>query len=339
LLIEKLITHGEASTAKTWMRRLEKTSPDSAITLALQAKLAIAENNREQAIDYAKRLMPGGSVPVDKPAQLAAVARLMEDLGFPKAADRVLEQYAGMDIAGIRARVEFLGRQGRAAEALDLLEANWDALSLERALSLGIQVLRCQVDDAAATAVASRLGPWIEKGKRLDPGSIVVRLIDAELQTLQGRTSEAEAIYRKLLAEPTLAPSAAAIVSNNLAFHLAKPATADEAGTLIDKAIAELGPLPDLLDTRGLVRLAKGEPEAAVTDLREAILVPSAAKYLHLAAAELAAGDETAARKSLEAARREKLATQRLTPEDVERLKVLEEKFGSQAVSTAAAGD
>ena len=338
LLIEKLITHGEASTAKTWMRRLEKTSPDSAITLALQAKLAIAENNREQAIDYAKRLMPGGPVPVDKPAQLAAVARLMEDLGFPKAADRVLEQYAGMDIAGIRARVEFLGRQGRAAEALDLLEANWDALSLERALSLGIQVLRSQVDDAAATLVAGRLGPWIEKGKRLDPGSVVVRLIDAELQTLQGRTSEAVAIYRKLLAEPTLTASAAAIVSNNLAFHLAKPATADEAGTLIDKAIAELGPLPDLLDTRGLVRLAKGEPEAAVTDLREAILAPSAAKYLHLAAAELAAGDETAARKSLEAARREKLADQRLTPDDVERLKVLEQKFGSEAVSTAAAG-
>ena len=337
LLIEKLIAHGETSTANTWIRRLEKTSPDSAITLALQAKLAIAENNREQAVDYAKRLMPGGAVPVDKPAQLAAVARLMEDLGFPKAADRVLERYAGMDIAGIRARVEFLGRQGRAAEALDLLEANWDALSLERGLSLGVQVLRSQVDDAAATVVAGRIAPWIEKGKRLDPGSIIVRLIEAELQTLQGRTPEAEAIYRKLLAEPDLGASEAAIVANNLAFHLAKPATADEAGALIDKAIAELGPLPDLLDTRGLVRLAKGEPEAAVTDLREAILAPSAAKYLHLAAAELAAGDEAAARKSLEAARRERLAMQRLTREDVERLKLLEQKLGSQAVSTAAA--
>ena len=338
LLIEKLIAHGEASTAKTWMRRLEKASPDSAITLALQAKLAMAENDRAKAIDYAKRLMPGGPVPVDKPAQLAAVARLMEDLGFAKAADRVLERYAGLDLGGIQARVEFLARQARADEALDLLEANWDSLSLERALSLAIQVLRSQTDDATATLVAGRIGPWIAKAKRLDPGSVVIRLIEAELQTLQGRPSEAEGIYRDLLAGRGLSAPQAAIVSNNLAFHLAKPATAAEAGSLIDAAIAELGPLPDLLDTRGLVRLAKGEHEAAVADLREAILAPSAAKYLHLAAAELAAGDEAAARKSLESARREKLGAQRLTPEDAERLKILEQKFGTETVSTAAAG-
>jgi len=338
LLIEKLIAHGEASTARTWMRRLEKASPDAAITLALQAKLALAENDRPKAIEYAKRLMPGGPIVIDKPAQLAAVARLMEDLGFAKAADRVLEQYAELELSGIQARVEFLGRQGRADEALGLLEANWDALSLERALSLAIQVLRSQVDDKSATLVAGRIGPWIEKGKRLDPGSVVVRLIEAELQTLQGQPSAAEGIYRDLLAGRTLSALQAAIVANNLAFHLAKPATAAEARQLIDTAIAELGPLPDLLDTRGLVRLAQGEHEAAVADLKEAILAPSAFKHLHLAAAQLAAGDESAARTSLEAARGEKLGTQRLTLEDTERLKILEQKFGTPAVSTAASG-
>lgn len=338
LLIEKLIAHGEASTAKTWMRRLEKSSPESAITLALQAKLAMAENDRPKAVDYAKRLMPGGAVPVDKPAQLAAVARLMEDLGFAKAADRVLERYAELEPGGLQARVEFLGRQGRAEEALDLLETNWDAISLERALSMAIQVLRSQVDEASANLAAGRVGPWIAKAKRLDPGSVVVRLIEAEILAIQGRVAEAEGIYRDLLAGGTLTAPQAAIVSNNLAFHLAKPATAAEAGTLIDTAIAELGPLPDLLDTRGLVRLSKGEHEAAVADLKEAILAPAAAKYLHLAAAELAAGDEAAARKSLEAARREKLGAQRLTPEDDERLKLLEQRFGTEAVSTTAAG-
>ena len=63
-------------------------------------------------------------------------------------------------------------------------------------------------------------------------------------------------------------------MANNLAFHLAKPATAAEAGKLIDSAIEELGPLPDLLDTRGLVRLAGGDKAGAVEDLREAILDP-----------------------------------------------------------------
>lgn len=333
LLVEKLLEHGEVSTAKTWMRRLEKSSPDSAITTALLAKVALAENDRKQAGDYARRLMPAGEITADKASQLSAVGRLMEDLGFPKAAERVFEQYAAVSVAGLVAQVEFLGREGRTDEALDLLEARWDDLSLERALTLAIQVLRTQPDEPAAMAAAGRIGAWLEKSKRIDPGSIVILLLDAELRTLLGRESEAEGIYRNLLARKDLASGQKAIIANNLAFHLAKPATASEARQLIDSAIEELGPLPDLLDTRGLVRLAGGDQAGALEDLREAALDPSAAKYLHLAAAELAGGDTSAARRALESARRKGLGKLRLMPEDVERLKTLEREFGPAAAS------
>jgi len=337
LLIEKLIEHGELSTAKTWMRRLEKAAPDSTITAALQAKLAIVENDRQQAAEFARRLMPAGEITADKAAQLGAVGRLMEDLGFPKAADRVFEQYAAVAIPGLAARVEFLGREGRTDEALDLLEARWDDLSLERALSLALQVLRTQADETAVLAAAGRIEPWLEKGKRVDPGSMVIPLLEAELRTLLNRQSEAEVIYRELLERKDLAAGQRAIIANNLAFHLAKPATAAEGRKLIDTAIEELGPLPDLLDTRGLVRLAGGDAAGAVEDLREAILDPSAVKFLHLAAAELAAGDSTAARRALESARSKGLAKLRLMPEDTARLKTLERELGPAAGSTAAA--
>jgi cellulose synthase operon protein C len=337
LLIEKLIEHGETSTAGTWLRRLERSTPDSAITIALQAKLAMAENDRKQAAEFARQLMPSGDPADDKPAQLNAVAKLMEDLGFPKAADRVFERYAGLSLAGVAARVEFLGRQGRADEALDLLESRWDDLSLERALSLAIQVLRSQTDEPTAVQAAARIAPWIEKGKRVDPGSVVIRLLDAELRTMLGRESEAEGIYRDLLAGSSLSAGQKAIVGNNLAFHLAKPATAAEARKLIDTAITELGPLPDLLDTRGLVRLAAGDGAGAVADLREAVLDPSASKHLHLAFAELTTGDKQAARRSLEAARRAGLGRIRLMPEDADRLETLEREFGPADAETAAA--
>jgi Tfp pilus assembly protein PilF len=338
LLIEKLLTHGETSSARTWLRRLEQSAPDAAITLALEAKLAMAENDRERAIVSARRLMPGGEVVSDNPVQLSAVGKLMEELRFPKAADRIYAKYAALDPGGLQARVEFLGREGRAAEALDLLEAKWESLSLERALSVALQVLRSQVADAAAAETAGRIGPWIEKAKRLDPGSMVIRLLDAEYLTLQGRESEAEGVYRDLLADRRLSGTQAAIVANNLAFHLAKADTAAEARTLIDAAIAELGPQPDLLDTRGLVRLAQGEAEAAAADLREAVLQPSAAKYLHLAAAELAAGDEQAARRALEAARREKLSATRLAPNDAALLEKLKVELKTEPVTMETAG-
>ncbi|MFM8414476.1 MAG: tetratricopeptide repeat protein, partial [Planctomycetota bacterium] len=338
LLIEKLIEHGELSTAKTWLRRLEKSAPDSAITTALEAKLALAENDRKQAADFARRLMPAGEITAEKSSQLNAVGRLMEELGFPKAADRVFEQFAAVSGAGVVARIEYLGRQGRSAEALDLLEARWDDLSLERALSLALQVLRSQTDEPTAMAAAARIAPWIEKGKREDPGSLVIRLLDAELRTLLGREAEAEGLYRDLLARRDLPADQVAIINNNLAFHLARPATASEARKLIDAAIEELGPLPDLLDTRGLVRLAEGDSAAAVADLREAVLAPSAAKFLHLAEAELAAGDKPAARRALDSARSKGLAKQRLMPTDAERLAKLEAEFGPAAKPPAAAG-
>jgi cellulose synthase operon protein C len=202
---------------------------------------------------------------------------------------------------------------------------------------LAIQVLRGQADETAMVAAAGRIGPWVEKAKRVDPGSLMIQLLDAELRTLLGRESESEAIYRNLLARPDLQAGQKAIIANNLAFHLAKPVTASEARKLIDSAIAELGPLPDLLDTRGLVRLASGDPAGAVEDLREAILDPSAIKFLHLAVAELAGGDAAAARRALESARSKGIGKLRLMPDDAERLKSLDRELGAATNTRAAA--
>jgi len=343
MLVEKLIDHGEISTARTWLRRLQQAAPDSAITVALEAKLALAENDRPRAVESARRLMPGGLVGDDQPAQMAAVAKLMEELGFAKAADRVFEQYAAIAGDGVNARVEFLGRQGRPEEALDLLESQWDNISLERGLGLTVQVVRTQVDAAKRREAAARARLAIEKAKRIDPGSLLIWLLDVELVALEGNEADAEQAYRELLERKDLDASQRAIVANNLAFHLAEPTTVAEARTLIDAAIEELGPLPDLLDTRGLVRLAGGDAAGAVADLREACLQPSAAKYLHLAAAELAAGEERSAREALAKARTAGLERSVMSPTDAARLRSLDEALAEKpapaATETEPAGD
>ncbi len=336
MLVEKLIDHGELSNARTWLRRLAQMAPDAAVTLALEAKMALAENDRPRAVEFARKLMPGGVVPPDSPGQLAAVGKLMEDLGFTKAADKVYEQYAALGGDGVLARIEFLARQGRTDEAMELLETHQEAMSLERTLTVALRIASAQTDDAKAKQAAVRVREKLEKAKRIDPGSLVLRLIDAELVSLEGREADAEKVYRELLASEDLDATQRAIVANNLAFHLAAPATVDEAGKLVDQAIEQLGAIPDLLDTRGLVRLAGGDAQGAVEDLREAVLVPSAAKYLHLAVAELAAGDEAAARDALAKSREAGIDRERLNRSDRERLRQLEETLRA-APTTAAA--
>ena len=136
-------------------------------------------------------------------------------------------------------------------------------------------------------------------------------------------------MYRELLDRKDLGGTQAAIVANNLAFHLARPDTIDEAKKLIDGAIVELGPHPDLLDTRGVVRLAAGEPRLAVADLQEAVLAPSPVKFLHLALAQVEDKQGNAARRSLDQAKKLGLEPSRLSPADRQRYDRVEAALGT----------
>ncbi|MFM8435197.1 MAG: tetratricopeptide repeat protein [Planctomycetia bacterium] len=323
LLVERLIEHGELSSAKTWLGKLRATNPDAPATLALEAKLAIAEKDRPTAVAAAKKLMPSGDVPLEQVGQLRSVAKLMEELGFHKAADKVLTDYAQRVPDGALVRAEFLGRQHRVEEALDLLETTWSRVPLARIMQAALAVVRSQGAAPDAT-VSARLDQWFSRARREDPESIVIELLQAELLELQGRSAEIDKAYRAILDRKDLAGPQLAIVANNLAFHLARPETAEEARELIDKAILELGPHPDLLDTRGVVRLAAGDTKGALADLEEAALDPSPLKLLHLAAAQVATKDLTAARQSLDRARKLGLVPDQLSAADKARYDAVE---------------
>lgn len=341
MFADKLLAHDEIDNARAWVKRLSDAAPDAPVTVALEARMAVAEKDRARAAELARRLMPAAELPADQLGQLAALAQLFEELDFPKAADSVLADYAARSPEGVIARAQFLGRQSRTDEAFDALEAAWDSLPLERLLSVAVEALRL---NPRADAAASRMEKWLEKAGRIDPGSIIISLIAAESLTLQGRRSEAEAMYRALLARQDLEPIQRAMVSNNLAFQLAEPETAAEALKLVDAAIATIGPHPDLLDTRGVVRLALGEYRDAVTDLEQAILQPSDVKFLHLAYAHLRNGDKSAARLAVDKGmgRGRGLSTGRLSPADQARLRELQAALGiapEQAGPDAAPAD
>jgi len=332
ILVEKLIAHGELTSARTWLGKLRSALPDAPVTLALEAKLAMAEKDKPTAVAAAKKLMPSFPVPPQQTDQLRGIAKLMEDLGFPKAADKLLAELATRAPEGVLARAEFLGRQKLVDEALDLLEKSWDTLPLERLLQTALVVVRAQ-GTAPAPALRERLDRWFAKARRSDPDSIVIQLLLVELRELEGAGDTVESLYRELLARETLQPTQAAIVANNLAFHLARPETAAESLALVERAITQLGPHPDLLDTRGVALLAGGKPSQAITDLQEAVLAPSPAKYLHLAAAQAEARQAEAARQSLEKARALGLDPAQLPASDRARLEKLERTLAEKLVT------
>ncbi|NDC63086.1 MAG: hypothetical protein EBZ59_03675 [Planctomycetia bacterium] len=324
ILIEKLIEHGDCAGASLWLDRLKSIAPGAPLTLSLVSRLAMAENDRAAAVDAARKLMPPGPLPPDQLGQCAMTAKLMEDLGFPKAADKLLADFAAISPQGMLQRAEFLGRQKRPDEAYEMLQRAWDRVPLELLLRAALSVFRSQPDRLGGDGQA-RLERWFAKARRQDPESVPLGLLYAEFLDLQGRQAEVEAFYRQMLAREEIEPVQAAIVANNLAFHLARPATADEAQALVESALAELGPHPDVLDTRGLILMVQGDNRRAIQDFEEAVLQPSAVKFLHLAWAQMESKDVSAARRAFERAKKLGLKQDQLSPEDRERCTRLEE--------------
>jgi hypothetical protein len=89
--------------------------------------------------------------------------------------------------------------------------------------------------------------------------------------------------------------------------------------------VAELGPTTDLLDSRAMVRLAKGQNRQALEDVSDAILLqPTPRNFLHLAVIQAAMGDLKGAGDALATAREKALDEERLSPDDRRRLEKVE---------------
>src|SRR5207244_4978990 len=115
------------------------------------------------------------------------------------------------------------------------------------------------------------------------PESNALRMHLADLYDKRGQYDKAADIYRAVLkTEPNNV-----VALNNLAWLLAhRSGEADQALAYIDKAVQGIGRRADLLDTRGVVHLARKDPAKALADLREANSeAATPVRLLHLARA------------------------------------------------------
>jgi cellulose synthase operon protein C len=323
--VEKLIRHGELEQAAAQLKTLTAREPTAVGVITLEARLAVARGDQPAAVAAVQRLADAGKSSSKGPQQLLAVAVLMQELNLDEEADTLLGQLADQSVAGVLARVEFLARRGRTAEALDLLQANRQRLGAAAFLQAAVSVLRTADGDAEQ---AARVEGWFAAAPRIDRDGAGLSLLQAELLAVQGRHEEAAALYKEQLSRGNLPPTQRVILQNNLAMQLVRPETAAEAKRLIGEAIAEQGPHPSLLDTQGLALLAGGAPGEAVAVLREASLDRSVEKCLHLARALVADHELDDARQVLLEAQKRGLDRRHLDADDRKRLGEVEAALG-----------
>jgi tetratricopeptide (TPR) repeat protein len=295
--IRMLLKRGRRSDldqAENQLDKLVKLGPLNSSTMELMARVAAKQGSVDKARAALLSVLP--KKPEDwKDDQLPLAERigdLLLDLGEKDAAGYIYQELFKKNQGKFVLKMaDFLGKHHEVEQGLGLLEKVYTPEQAPGVVQIALGILRHRRDDVG-DIFDEKVGSWLERGLRENPESIPMLLQQAELYDLQSRYQEAAAVYQKLLARQDVVGRGRAIVLNNLSYLLAlegESASTDPM-KLVEEAVRILGPTTDILDTRAVVRIARGDYEAAVADLELSVTDnPTESKYFHKAVAHLGA--------------------------------------------------
>lgn len=308
--VDALLGQKELSAAEDWQGRLETLAPRDFATVDLRARLLAAQGRYPEAFDRIVGAVAEGPTNLTESRRRAASLRLeafgeeLTRLNRKTEANRFFTQaetlIRGKDGSTPRPSIvylQFLVRRERGPEALLEFERLVSASSAAERDQACMSLTTWQLTDPALLERAER--SLAQVAARWPSYSAWVAL--AAIQDRSNKFDDEEASYRRALA---LDDGTRIDALNNLAYLLAlRQKDLVEAQALVGKAIALAGPRTSLLDSRALVELAAGKPDAAQTDLEVAINGGGAATHLfHLARVRMLNGQVENARASMKKA-------------------------------------
>lgn len=267
-----------------WLQRDQRVRSSASLSAALADAVRLYQAGRRD--DAVKSLLEGPVEPLLEDLRFEVIlqaAALFEEMRLP-AAEPLFREYVAKSprpTAPLQL-VGFLIRQNRASEALALCEQLWETQPKLRIAAAVIQVSRTVPSDQRNV-----FQPWqarfaAEADNPDSPDRRGMETARANLATILG---EADASLAALRRSVEANPKDVAAL-NNLAYVLAR--RGDDLNTaekLINEAIGIEGSVPDLIDTRSLVYLAKGQYAEALAVISP-LAKPRAPAGIHLRMAE-----------------------------------------------------
>jgi tetratricopeptide (TPR) repeat protein len=297
---EMLLRNGAYSEVDVWLSRYDRVRNDGR-SLPLRVTLRVRQKREKEAVNLVANWL--GPAPWSgKMQQVSQAATLLQDLGQYAEAEKLWRAYVKADPRATIVLARCVGLKGDLDDAFSLLDASAKHSLPRDVLLVGMQVLRVHRAQAQDKHFA-QLGRWYNAAREAEPANAQLDLALGEVREMRGELDKAEVIYRQVLARKDLDPTQRAAAANNLAFILStQRKNTEESLELIGGAMKIMGPSSDLLDTRGVVYLAADQPDKALADFQEAVLVPTPMKWVHMAFAQHALKDPELAKASLKKA-------------------------------------
>ena len=190
--------------AQELLGKLKAARPDNVGVVALEAQIFKAQNQTDKAVELIKT---SAALPKQTNDARLALARLAEELGELGLAERLFRQLAlrATDQQNRLALAQFLSRQGRVKEALDLCEPIWKEANdpeKDKLVRVLLETLLAEKSKADATQV-ERVADWMQTAlDRAGPQSksSILRVGLANLRERQKQFEAAKTLYSQDIA-------------------------------------------------------------------------------------------------------------------------------------------
>jgi len=296
--INMLIDRGDYTDARRRIIRLKQLDPQGTSYVPLQAKLAFEEGDKVLVRNTLIPLLPKnlkGALDANQLQAVRAAAHLATRCGDLELAEKLFQLLVTHPPKDRFELVQFQAMHGDTEKAMVEMKKLFPK-QIDQVLALAAQMLRSRRDELGDRYV-SDINRMSSMALRDDPDSAKRLLLKAELLEIQQNYQKSVEAYDKLLARDDVPVRIQAAAKNNLAFLLALLGERlEEAERFVEQAMEFFGPIDALLDTLALVKMASGQYDSAVIDLKLAVTVGrDPVKYYHLARAQLLAGDKEGA--------------------------------------------
>ena len=306
--VRMLLQQGEQRSYDEAARQLEKLrqiAPTNAQTIELMVRVASKTGEQESARANLLKLVPRVAKPEDITEEqlplLQYIATLLIELEDLQNAEKIYRTIVARDPQKTLALANFLGEHGDVAESMELISRVYrpDLDLSKAAIQVAINVVRIRRDEVG-DQYDQQIVEWLNRGQLENPDAMPLLMLSAEFDDLRKHYDESAEAYRMLLGRKELVGPLRAVVLNNLAFLISLAGSSAEVGLdplkLVEEAAEILGPTADILDTRAVAYISRGEYQKAIDDLTFSVTDnPTPSKYFHKAAAHLGAGENTAA--------------------------------------------
>ena len=336
---------GEVTEAELYIGILQKLAPKDLSTAELEAQVLFRKERYAEVIRLLKGIGTGRSRDASKidsavttklwsaktmeefGRQLEQSGKLQEAAQFAAETEALYKQYIEERPEEMLALAEFLAQTSEIDRALDLFQEHGAKSTPIRIVSVAIAMMK---NVQATPAQLSRLQTLIEANIQNHSASTLIALIAADLKSWRGQYREALNSYRAILERDSRNVPAL----NNLAvLNALTGGDWNESLELIQRGIDCGGPVHVLLDSRGIIHLAAGHPEKAITDFEGAVSQrETAERRFHVARAYLALKQVEAAKQAISRAVQLSLTEHQLHPLERPFLKELGDLLEEQPV-------